>query len=604
MAIDVVAIGLASAYWILTIYVSWQIYVLFAGRHDPWHYKALFNYLTLVWMLFRAIFWSTFASNISIPRFMFYFLYYVPIALILNTFATLALFFIKIISYQNWYGQLRLRCIRYYYTVITLSTFTMILLSFFASFMPSAYNIVSITQLSISATLFLVLSVIFAFQSNLLLRHVPSSQWARLGLLNLKKLVPSVAILLAILFFIRAIFDILTACNVVVIDISQNTLLVNLELVGVYFLWEFFPLLLLLFTIATGAPSKSSIGGDSSNENQTGFLLLNDPMANSFNSNSVIQEQFNFGIFGAIHAMESLGSNEYISDYNDVYKPPVAPVVLKHHQPIDEMKMSLLNNRHDGSPDDDALASAAPAPSGGNSVDEAGAISHQSSLSQTQVQAIYGVVSPSGSRRSSLTSTPSFPGAAPGAGAAAKGGAHSAASASSHSSPARPNEPASLGATSSGGPSSPFGIFHRLRSVGNSLRGINSSSGGNPGSAQTPSNVQSEPSSSSPATSSSSASSSGTASQVDIGDVGLGGGARLSQLGWGALANKNKLTGIALQASAASPSSMGTSHVRVSSVNSFSPFLKPSSSPHLAASSPRTLQRDPSKMSSLNLRDN
>jgi hypothetical protein len=102
-----VPVTLVVLYSLLGCHVLGQIVLLIRQKHKPFSYKAVFNWFALVWMLFRAIFWGIATTTATINDTLYYLLFWFPHCILYMTFATLALFFSKVIHRREWTGRYR-----------------------------------------------------------------------------------------------------------------------------------------------------------------------------------------------------------------------------------------------------------------------------------------------------------------------------------------------------------------------------------------------------------------------------------------------------------------------------------------------------------------
>ena len=106
----IVPITLFCLYSSVGIYVCAQIVILLWQRHRPFHYKAVFNWFALAWMLLRSVFWGMTAANAQWNGFLQNFVFWLPACLNFLTFATLALFLSKgIMPADMWRQKMRMR---------------------------------------------------------------------------------------------------------------------------------------------------------------------------------------------------------------------------------------------------------------------------------------------------------------------------------------------------------------------------------------------------------------------------------------------------------------------------------------------------------------
>lgn len=160
----VVPATLFILYACVGIYVSGQIGLLLYQRHRPFHYKAVFNWFALAWMLLRSIYWGLTVANVQWNGFLQNFIFWLPSVLDFLTFATLALFLAKgIMSADDWRRTMRTRLVVIFGVCAAIDvagSATLAALSAAASDDASSQRFVNADAV-FTATLFAILSFVF-----------------------------------------------------------------------------------------------------------------------------------------------------------------------------------------------------------------------------------------------------------------------------------------------------------------------------------------------------------------------------------------------------------------------------------------------------------
>lgn len=289
----VVSTSLVVCYSLLAVYVLAQLVLLFREKHKRTGFKAIFNYLTLVWCALRAIFWLLFVLDQSLAGIGFYLLFWLPQCVQYLTFALLAVFLTKLVLRDSW-GMWRLRVFGVFGAVAVFDVAGTIALSVLAANATDddAADRYGNAESLGTAVIFLLLSFVFALLS-LRLRALSAVQYSRMFLFK-PRVIGWVTLLLFAVFASRSTVNFLTFAGVVDINIDKDDLVTDVSAAAAYGFWEFFPVLLLLSTIAS-APRTAKFavrrrGGGA------GAAAADDDEAASL---------FTFGVFGAISAFEA-----------------------------------------------------------------------------------------------------------------------------------------------------------------------------------------------------------------------------------------------------------------------------------------------------------
>ena len=255
----VVSTSLIILYGLLAIYSIYQLWIIFREKHKKTGYKAFFHYFTVIWGLIRSIFWLTFVIEITINQELFFLMFWLPQAIQYTTFALLAVFLIKVIIRRQWSGQHGYRNLIFLcYGLSTGAYFlgTIIVATLAAqaenngSVNGNTSDYFSNIQSLGSAMIFFFLALVFAI-IGVKLCGLPSWEYNRMFLFQ-PKIISSVASIICAVFTSRSIFNFLTFAKVIDIDIDRDDVVTDVSAAAVYFVWEFFPILLLLTTIAAG----------------------------------------------------------------------------------------------------------------------------------------------------------------------------------------------------------------------------------------------------------------------------------------------------------------------------------------------------------------
>jgi hypothetical protein len=100
---------LCAAYASVGAYLGVRLYTLVSQGHRLLHYSVIFHSLALTWMLLRLLWWSLSLASVPRPTSASDLLFWLPHSVIWLTFATLALFFFRLVHWKVWSGDLRAR---------------------------------------------------------------------------------------------------------------------------------------------------------------------------------------------------------------------------------------------------------------------------------------------------------------------------------------------------------------------------------------------------------------------------------------------------------------------------------------------------------------
>jgi hypothetical protein len=288
MVKHVVSTALVVLYALLGVFEVVQLLVLVRERHKKTGYKAVFHYLTLLWAILRAVFWVLFVADVDLPDIAFYLLFWVPQVLQYATFALLAVFLTKVTVRRTWSapGGCKPRAwVVYGASAAGYAIGTLVAASLAAAGGGDDASYYANVQSLGSAIIFLFLSFVFALLAARLC-GLPTWEYQRMFLSRQPRTISTVAVLVCVVFASRSVFNFLTFAKVIDIDIDRDDVATDLSAATVYFVWEFFPILLLLSTIAAGPRGVQRYKG------RTG--------ARGGGLGSVPT----FGVFGAISAIE------------------------------------------------------------------------------------------------------------------------------------------------------------------------------------------------------------------------------------------------------------------------------------------------------------
>jgi hypothetical protein len=275
MARHVVSTIFSILYALCAAFVAFELWQMARTKANLRGYKAAYNYLTLVWALVRAIFWATFALDAALPRVIFFVFYWLPLAIQYLTFALLATFLLKlVVGLPAWRDRVRALARRAFVAVGALALAGELLLAALAAFVDEAFS--RNAELLLSAVLSVGLAGVFCALAARLRRVAPSDLARTLA--ASPAIVLSVTVSIMLVFLSRFVYNVCAFADIVTIDIDRDDIETDLAAVCVYGTWEFFPLVLLLSTLAAAPKSSHRARGDVAAPT--------------------------FGVFGAIQALE------------------------------------------------------------------------------------------------------------------------------------------------------------------------------------------------------------------------------------------------------------------------------------------------------------
>jgi hypothetical protein len=265
-------------------FVAQKVYAMLRDHHKSRGYLAFFLYYTLVWSFLRTVYWAGFAADASFitqtsPG--SYLLFFFPLFFQYLTFSLLVTFLIKFVAGPGaWHSG----GVRYRVRTVTWALGALFLAVTVASALLAAYVDESYYNIWLLANsvMFLLLSLGFS-GAGFFVRSVPDEEFGRM-LLKRRSLRGVIAAITAV-FASRSIYDFLSFRGVATIDINRDDVSTDIACAVMYGVWEFFPLVLLLSTLAQ-APARGGAGG------AEGGLRMP-----------------TFGVFGAIAALELGGGD-------------------------------------------------------------------------------------------------------------------------------------------------------------------------------------------------------------------------------------------------------------------------------------------------------
>lgn len=248
MARHVVSSTFAVLYFLITLFLLTELVQMRLRKANLRSFKAAYNYLTVVWALLRSTFWGAFALDANFPSGVFYFMFWVPLSLQYITFALLAVFLLKlIVGTTAWRATIRATAHKAMVAVAVLSSGGTLLLVVLASAAADA-TAISNAELLFYAISYMALSSAYLALA-LKLRGVAPGELTR-AMLPSAGVVSGVTVTIMLVFLSRAVYDVCAYANVVSTDIAKDDIETDLTAVLVYGIWEFFPLVLLLSTLA------------------------------------------------------------------------------------------------------------------------------------------------------------------------------------------------------------------------------------------------------------------------------------------------------------------------------------------------------------------
>jgi hypothetical protein len=252
----IVSLSFAILYCLLGVYVIYQLLASFRDEVNRlsggafYQCLQIFSYrmiilITLVAYAFvRFSFWLTFALELDIGDETFYLLFFGGAALQLLSFLQLAVFLSKVALSQRW-TKYRPYVLLTFFILAAADVIGTIIFSTQAGLgSDAASNYFSIG----SSILFLTVGIVFACIA-VLLRQLSPDEYSRLLLFHPNTVI-RVTILLSVVLISRGIFDSLASSGIASIDITRSDAAADASAISAYFVWEFFPIAFLFFTIA------------------------------------------------------------------------------------------------------------------------------------------------------------------------------------------------------------------------------------------------------------------------------------------------------------------------------------------------------------------
>ena len=103
---------LFSLYTLLALYLGGVLISLLAQGHATFHYAVVFHALALLWIVLRCTWWLLDVAAVELATLPGDLLFWLPHSILFLTFATLALFLLKLVRRKWWTGALRVRYVR------------------------------------------------------------------------------------------------------------------------------------------------------------------------------------------------------------------------------------------------------------------------------------------------------------------------------------------------------------------------------------------------------------------------------------------------------------------------------------------------------------
>jgi len=267
----VVSTSFSVFYSVVAVFLSVELYRMHLARANLRGYKAAYNYLTILWAVLRAVFWVAFVLDARLPRAAFFALFWLPLTVQYATFALLATFLLKVAGFAA--RAERALALRAFWGAGAASLAFTLSTAGLAAFVDEA--LFSRVELLGNAALSLALGAVYAVLA-VKVRGVAPAELARV-LAATPAVVSGVTVTVALVFLSRAVYNACAFAGVATINIDQDDIETDLAAVVVYGVWEFFPLVLLLSTLAAAPRSATRGRGD---------------------------DAPTFGVFGAIQALE------------------------------------------------------------------------------------------------------------------------------------------------------------------------------------------------------------------------------------------------------------------------------------------------------------
>lgn len=289
----IVSLSFAILYCLLGIYVIIQLLMSFRDEASRLSGGAFYQCLQIIsyrmiiltilvmYSFVRFAFWLTFALELDVGNETFYLLFFGGAALQLLSFLVLAVFLAKLALSQRW-SKYRPHVLFTFFILAAADVIGTIIFSTQAALGSDAASI----YFSIgSAILFLLVGIVFACLA-CMLRQLSPDEYSRLLLFH-PHTVNKVTILLSVVLISRGIFDSLASLGVASIDITRSDAVADASAISAYFVWEFFPIAFLFFTIASRPKietSTSAVSFDNDFENSLIGRGTDDDIELSFSS--------------------------------------------------------------------------------------------------------------------------------------------------------------------------------------------------------------------------------------------------------------------------------------------------------------------------------
>ncbi|KAF0693121.1 Aste57867_15867 [Aphanomyces stellatus] len=267
---------------LLMLYLLVKLAMVFRNKSKLMSWSTCFYCLCLLWVTVRVSFWISIELRDRITYLELYLLYWFPTTIQFANFALLVLFYIQVITGQEWRSMWRRICLPlYFFMTVSMATFTAFWALNSNSSLEDAYkygdqydqDMFKISavrvQLEYSAVSFFVLSFLFAFFG---WKMANVESWKRRRLLISKP--RSLAVfnsILFLIFFTRSLRDFLTSQNWLLFSVlnpvDQFGQITTLSTFALFVVWDFLPTILLLLLISTkaggvGVPRNTSFRGE------------------------------------------------------------------------------------------------------------------------------------------------------------------------------------------------------------------------------------------------------------------------------------------------------------------------------------------------------
>ena len=159
------SIILLVSFALMAMYTMVQLGVLIGQGHKFLHYSAVFHAMASLWMLLRVIFWLMDVADLEGNQLLTDLVFWFPQSAMFLTFATLALFLLRVVSRPSWHTT-RTRYLFVFGVTAAANlagTATLAILdSHYASVADSgAQNIIQNIQSAANSVLFCILAAVF-----------------------------------------------------------------------------------------------------------------------------------------------------------------------------------------------------------------------------------------------------------------------------------------------------------------------------------------------------------------------------------------------------------------------------------------------------------